>query len=88
MEITVFEHYKVHYKCAYTSTNEVGEYVEKEEQSELNIDGKSLLKMINSAMQSNNCFSVLLFDNEIHISHFNPNTGEDAHHNFKWKEIK
>lgn len=87
MEITVFEHYKVHYKCAYTSTNEVGEYVEKEDIFEYEINGKSLTIMIYSAMANNNLLSVLFYDNEIHITNYNPKTGEDVYHTFKWKKI-
>lgn len=88
MNICVFKKYKINYKCNYSYTNEDNEIKDAKEESSFVIEGSQFIKLIAREMSNKNCIDIVSSDYQIIISQFDPNSGEDANHFFKYEETK
>ena len=84
--ICAFYDYVVDYTCMYSCRNEDGDFVEREVKQSYEVEGGSLQNSIAELILSCNCVDFEISENQIQITHFDPNYGEDSIYTFKIKE--
>ena len=85
--LCVFFDYEVEYVCKYCYLNEDRDFVNKEIKHSYTIDGGRLLETIAKLILSNECIEFLVLENQIQISHFDPNSGETSDYFYAIKEL-
>lgn len=84
--LCVFSEYKVEYSCEYSYLNENRDFIDSAIKESYEIDGGRLSESLAKLILDGRCIEFVLLENEIHISHFDPMSGESADYVFKIKE--
>lgn len=87
MNIDCYSNYKVSYTCNYCYTNEYGDFSDGNVMWDKEIDGIELTELIIRLMKDPDFQSINSDDEHIHISYFDPCTGETSDFDIRYKYI-
>ena len=88
LNINVFGDYLVNYKYEYSFINEDRDFSRRKGEEVYKIDGGKFIELIAKQCLSSNFIEMVCTENQIYISLFDPHTGEDGNHVYKFQAIR